>query len=189
MNGWIGTTLRVDLGSGTIKREPTNMTVAHEYIGARGMGVKIISDEVDPKADALGPDNKLVFAPGPFTGTFAPSGGRYNVITKSPLNGTIAASNSGGVFGPELKFAGYDALIVEGQSATPVYLWIKNDKVEIRDASAVWGMTVDCGIQRSACAFAGSAPSSAGSASLPTVTSTRASMSASASSASRYRRG
>ena len=142
MNGWIGTTLRVDLGSGTIKREATNMTVAHEYIGARGMGVKIISDEVDPKADALGPDNKLVFAPGPFTGTFAPSGGRYNVITKSPLNGTIAASNSGGVFGPELKFAGYDALIVEGQSATPVYLWIKDDKVEIRDASALWGMTV-----------------------------------------------
>ncbi|MGZ8705749.1 MAG: aldehyde ferredoxin oxidoreductase family protein [Aeromicrobium sp.] len=142
MNGWIGTTLRVDLSLGTIKREATNMTVAHEYIGARGMGVKIISDEVDPQADALGPDNKLVFAPGPFTGTFAPSAGRYNVITKSPLNGTIAASNSGGVFGPELKFAGYDALIVEGQSATPVYLWIKDDKVEIRDASAMWGMTV-----------------------------------------------
>jgi aldehyde:ferredoxin oxidoreductase len=142
MNGWIGTTLRVDLGLGTIRREATNMTVAHEYIGARGMGVKIIFDEVDPKADALGPDNKLVFAPGPFTGTFAPSAGRYNVITKSPLNGTIAASNSGGVFGPELKFAGYDALIVEGQSATPVYLWIKDDKVEIRDASAMWGMTV-----------------------------------------------
>jgi aldehyde:ferredoxin oxidoreductase len=132
----------VDLGLGTIRREATNMTVAHEYIGARGMGVKIIFDEVDPKADALGPDNKLVFAPGPFTGTFAPSAGRYNVITKSPLNGTIAASNSGGVFGPELKFAGYDALIVEGQSATPVYLWIKDDKVEIRDASAMWGMTV-----------------------------------------------
>ena len=124
MNGWIGTTLRVDLGRGTIRREATDMTVAHDYIGARGMGVKII------------------FAPGPFTGTFAPSAGRYNVITKSPLNGTIAASNSGGVFGPELKFAGYDALIVEGQSATPVYLWIKDDQVEIRDASAMWGMTV-----------------------------------------------
>jgi aldehyde:ferredoxin oxidoreductase len=142
MNGWIGTTLRVDLGRGTIRREATDMTVAHEYIGARGMGVKIISGEVDPQADALGPDNKLVFAPGPFTGTFAPSAGRYNVVTKSPLNGTIAASNSGGVFGPELKFAGYDALIIEGQSATPVYLWIRDEQVEIRDASAMWGMVV-----------------------------------------------
>jgi aldehyde:ferredoxin oxidoreductase len=142
MNGWIGTTLRVDLSRGTAKREPTNMKMVHDFIGARGMGVKIISDEVDPKADALGPDNKLVFAPGPFTGTFAPSAGRYNVITKSPLNGTIAASNSGGVFGPELKFAGYDALIIEGQSATPVYLWIKDDLVEIRDASAMWGTVV-----------------------------------------------
>ncbi len=142
MNGWIGTTLRVDLSRGTIKREPTNMKTAHDFIGARGMGVKIISDEVDPSADALGPDNKIVFAPGPFTGTFAPSAGRYNVITKSPLNGTIAGSNSGGVFGPELKFAGYDAIIIEGQAKKPVYLWIKNDLVEIRDAGFLWGMTV-----------------------------------------------
>ena len=129
MNGWTGTTLRVDLGHGTITREPTNMKVAHDYIGARGMGVKIISDEVDPHADALGPDNKLVFAPGPLTGTFAPSAGRYNVVTKSPLNGVIAGSNSGGVFGPELKFAGYDALIIEGQAKKPVFLWIKDDLV------------------------------------------------------------
>ena len=142
MNGWTGTTLRVDLGHGTITREPTNMKVAHDYIGARGMGVKIISDEVDPHADALGPDNKLVFAPGPLTGTFAPSAGRYNVVTKSPLNGVIAGSNSGGVFGPELKFAGYDALIIEGQAKKPVFLWIKDDVVEIRDASSMWGMTV-----------------------------------------------
>jgi len=140
MYGWTGTTLRINLSKGTAVLEATDMDMAHDYIGARGMGGKILSDEVDPKADALGPDNKLIFAPGPLTGTFAPSAGRFNVITKSPLNGTIAASNSGGVFGPELKYAGYDAIIIEGQSKKPVYLWIKDDVVEIRDASGMWGL-------------------------------------------------
>ncbi|WP_128378726.1 aldehyde ferredoxin oxidoreductase family protein [Streptomyces cavernae] len=142
MYGWTGTILRVDLTHGTVRRERTDRELAHDYIGARGMGGRIIADEVDPQADPLGPENKMVFAPGPFTGTFAPSGGRYNVITKSPLNNTIAASNSGGTFGPELKYAGYDAVIVEGRSRTPVYLWIRDDEVVIRDASAFWGMNV-----------------------------------------------
>lgn len=142
MNGWTGTILRVDLTRGTAKLEVTDRKLVRDYIGARGLGAKIIFDEVDASADPLGPDNKIVFAPGPLTGTFAPSGGRYNVITKSPLNNTIAASNSGGVWGAEVKYAGYDAIIVEGQSAKPVYLWIKDDNVEIRDARALWGMTV-----------------------------------------------
>jgi len=119
MFGWTGTILRIDLTKGTVKREPTDLKLAHEYVGARGLGVRIISDEVDPKADPLGPDNKLIFAPGPLTGTFAPSAGRYDVITKGPLNGVIAASNSGGAFGPELKYAGYDALIVEARRPSP----------------------------------------------------------------------
>ena len=142
MYGWTGTILRVDLANGTAKRERLDPKLARDYIGARGLGGKIIATEVDPSTDALGPDNKMVFAPGPFTGTFAPSGGRFNVITKSPLNGTIAASNSGGAFGPELKYAGYDAVIIEGQSPKPVYLWIRDDEVVIRDAAAFWGMTV-----------------------------------------------
>ncbi len=142
MNGWTGTILRVDLTRGTAKLEITDRKLVREFIGARGLGAKIIFDEVDPAADPLGPENKIVFAPGPLTGTFAPSGGRYNVITKSPLNNTIAASNSGGVWGAEVKYAGYDAIIVEGQSPKPVYLWIKDDQVEIRDAEALWGMTV-----------------------------------------------
>lgn len=142
MYGWTGTTLRVDLTNGTATREATNMKLAHEYIGARGLGGRILSDEVDHNVDALSPENKLIFAPGPFTGTFAPSAGRYNVITKSPLNGTIAASNSGGAFGPEVKYAGYDMIIIEGKAAKPVYLWIKDDKVEIRDAGDLWGQNV-----------------------------------------------
>jgi len=139
MFGWTGTILRVDLTKGTITREATDPKLARDYLGARGLGGHILRSEVDPKTDSLGPDNKLVFAPGPFTGTFAPSAGRFNVVTKGPLNGVLAASNSGGSFGPELKYAGYDALIIEGKAAKPVYLWIKDDQIEIRDAAAIWG--------------------------------------------------
>jgi len=109
-----------------------------EFFRARGLGTKILYDEVDPKVDALSPKNKLIFAPGPLTGTFGPSVGRYNVVTKGPLTGAIAASNSGGSFGPEMKFAGYDMLIVEGKAKKPVYLWINDGQVEIRDAGKIW---------------------------------------------------
>lgn len=142
MYGWSGTKLRVNLTTGAISTEVTDPKDAALYIGARGLGDKILTDEVDPKVDALGVDNKLIFAPGPFSGTFAPSGGRYNVVTKSPLTGTIAGSNSGGCFGPELHYAGYDAVIIEGKAEKPVYLWINDDAVEIRDAEAMWGMRV-----------------------------------------------
>jgi aldehyde:ferredoxin oxidoreductase len=139
MFGWTGTILRVDLTKGKVTREATDPKIARDYLGARGYGGHIIRSEVDPKADALGPKNKLVFAPGPLTGTFAPSAGRFDVVTKGPLNGVLAASNSGGTFGPELKYAGYDALVIEGKSAKPVYLWIRDGEVEIRDAAAIWG--------------------------------------------------
>jgi aldehyde:ferredoxin oxidoreductase len=142
MFGWTGTILRIDLTKGTVATEATNPQLAKQYIGARGMATKVMFDEVDPKVDPLSPDNKLIFAPGPLTGTFAPSAGRYDVVTKGPLTGTIAASNSGGSFGPELKYAGYDMLIIEGKAAKPVYLWIKNGEVEIRDAGSLWGQQV-----------------------------------------------
>ena len=142
MYGWTGTILRVDLTSGAVTREALDPRLAREFIGARGLGGAIIRAEVDPKADALGPANKLVFATGPLTGTFAPSAGRYNVVTKGALNDSLAASNSGGAFGPEIKYAGYDAVIVEGKAAKPVYLWIKDAQVEIRDAASLWGHTV-----------------------------------------------
>ena len=142
MYGWIGTILRVNLTNRTVSKEPLDPTLAKQYIGARGLGTKIMYDEVDPRVDPLSPENKLIFAPGPLSGTFAPSGGRYNVITKGPLTGTIAASNSGGAFGPELKFAGYDLLIIEGKASSPVYLSIRDEKVEIRDAGKIWGKEV-----------------------------------------------
>jgi aldehyde:ferredoxin oxidoreductase len=142
MNGWIGRVLRVDLSSGKVSTEPLDLGRAEDYIGARGLGSRYLFDEVDPRVDPLSPENKLIFASGPLTGTYAPSGGRYDVVTRSPLTGAIAASNSGGTWGPELKFAGYDMLIVEGKAPKPVYLWIKNDGVELRDATHVWGKLV-----------------------------------------------
>lgn len=139
MYGWIGKILRVDLTTGQATTEELCPELARKFIGARGLGEKILSDEIDPKVDPLGPANKLLFVTGPLTGTLATSGGRYEVVTKGPLTGTIAASNSGGYFGPELKYAGYDLIIIEGRATQPVYLWIFNDRVELRPAGHLWG--------------------------------------------------
>lgn len=142
MFGWTGEILRVNLTTGEINKEPTNLQDAKLFIGARGLASKILCDEIDPKIDPLSPENKLIFAPGPLSGTMAPSMGRYDVVCKAPLTNLIAASNSGGSFGPEVKFAGYDMIIIEGAAKKPVYLWISDDQVEIRDATALWGKTV-----------------------------------------------
>ncbi|WP_067046791.1 aldehyde ferredoxin oxidoreductase family protein [Methanofollis ethanolicus] len=142
MYGWIGRVLRVNLAEGTIKKEALKKDAAENYIGGRGLGEKYFMDEVDPKVDALSPANKLIFATGPLTGTMGISTGRYDVVAKGPLNDTLASSNSGGYFGPQIKYAGYDLIIFEGKAEKPVYLWINNDRVELRDASHLWGKTV-----------------------------------------------
>ncbi|HZK88166.1 MAG TPA: aldehyde ferredoxin oxidoreductase family protein, partial [Anaerovoracaceae bacterium] len=142
MNGYQGKILRVDLSKGIIKVEPLDEEIAKKFIGGRGLATKLFVDEVSPLVDALSPENKLLIATGPLTGTPTPTGGRYMVVTKSPLTGTIASSNSGGYWGAELKFAGYDIIIVEGKSEKPVYLMIEDDTVEIRDASHIWGKVV-----------------------------------------------
>ena len=139
---WTRKVLRVNLNKGTCTSEPLNMQWANEYLGSRGLGSKYLISEIDPKVDALSPDNRLIFATGPLTGTIASTGGRYTVITKGPLTGAIACSNSGGFFGAELKFAGWDMVIFEGRSAKPVYLSIVNDKAELCDASHLWGQSV-----------------------------------------------
>jgi len=141
--GWVGQVLRIDLTAGRVTKEPLNMEWARQFIGGRGLGTKYLYEEIDPRCDPLGPDNKVIFATGPLTGTYAPTGGRYMVLCKSPLTDAIACSNSGGYWGPELKFAGYDMVILEGRAPQPVYIWVYNDQVEIRDASHVWGKTTD----------------------------------------------
>jgi aldehyde:ferredoxin oxidoreductase len=115
------------------------MEWAGQYLGQRGLASKYLTEEVDPKCDALGPDNKMIMATGPLTGTMASTGGRYSVICKSPLTGAIACSNSGGFFGAELKFAGWDMIIFEGKSKKPVYLLVQDDKAELRSADNIWG--------------------------------------------------
>src|SRR5712691_4072356 len=141
--GWIGQLLRVNLTSGIATKEPLNMKWAAEYIGGRGLGTRYLYEEMDPTVDALSPGNTLIFATGPLTGTYAPTGGRYMVITKSPLTGAIACSNSGGFWGPALRFAGYEYLLVEGRAKEPVYLYILDDHIEIRPAKHLWGKIVD----------------------------------------------
>jgi aldehyde:ferredoxin oxidoreductase len=142
MYGYQGKILRVDLSAGTYRVEDLDEALATKFVGGRGLATKIYADEVSPAVDPLSADNKLLVATGPLTGAPVPTGGRYMVITKSPLTGTIACSNSGGYWGAELKFAGYDIIIVEGKAAKPVYISIEDDKIEIRDASHVWGKVV-----------------------------------------------
>ena len=139
---WQNKILRVNLSTGSCEIEPLNMEWADAYLGSRGLGSKYLYEEMDPAADALSAENKIIFATGPLTGTMASTGGRYTVVTKGPLTGGIACSNSGGKFGGELKMAGYDMLIIEGESERPVYLHIEDEKVEICDASEIWGKTV-----------------------------------------------
>ena len=139
---WQRKILRVDLSKGTTATEPLNMDWAFEFMGERGLASKYLWENMDPKADPLGPDNVLIFATGPLTGTMASTSGRYAVVTKGPLTGAIACSNSGGKFGAELKFAGYDLLIVHGRAPQPVYLHIVDDLVEILPADEIWGTSV-----------------------------------------------
>ena len=139
---WANNVLRVNLTEGTTSNEPLNMEWASLYLGQRGLATKYLAEEIDPKCDALGPDNKLIMTTGPLTGTMASTGGRYSVVTKSPLTGAVACSNSGGFIGAELKAAGYDMIIFEGKSPRPVYLYVENDKVEIAPADEIWGQSV-----------------------------------------------
>ncbi|KOA19408.1 putative oxidoreductase YdhV [Clostridium homopropionicum DSM 5847] len=139
MYGYNGKILRVNLTDKTYKVEPLDENKAKKFIGARGLGVKTLLEEIDPKVDALSPENKLMIVTGPLTGAPMPTGGRYMVVTKAPLTGTIGISNSGGKWGAEFKNTGFDMIILEGKSETPVYLNIVDDKIEFRDAKHVWG--------------------------------------------------
>ena len=139
---WARKILRVNLSAGTAVSEPLNMDWAHTYLGSRGLGSKYLVEEIDPTVDPLSEGNKIIWSTGPLTGTMASTGGRYTVITKSPLTGAIACSNSGGYWGAELKMAGWDMIIFEGKSPKPVYLYINDDVAELRDASHLWGKSV-----------------------------------------------
>ena len=137
------TLLRVNLSTKKVKKEAVPEQILRDYVGGRGVATKLLMDNMDPGADAISPANPLIFATGPTTGTYAPTAGRYMVVTKSPLTGAVASSNSGGYWGPALRYAGYDYLMFEGASKEPVYLYVNDDTVEVRDAKYLWGKIVD----------------------------------------------
>lgn len=139
MFGWQGTILRINLSTGECRKEDLPAFLMDQYIGGRGMCSRILFDEVDPSIDPLSPDNKLIFATGPLTGTGAPAASRFIVSAKSPLSNCVSSPCCGGYFGANLKYAGYDLLIFEGTSPEPVYVVIHNDRVEINPARHLWG--------------------------------------------------
>jgi len=139
MHAYAGTILRVDLTRQRIRREPIDPETARRFIGGRGLASKLLYDEINPRLDPLGPANKLILATGPLTGTSAVCGGRFMAVTKGPLTGAIACSNAGGNFGPELKFAGYDMIVLEGAAKRPTILVIDDETVELRPAGKLWG--------------------------------------------------
>ena len=139
MFGWQGKILRIDLSRGTWRTEALPTYLMREYIGGRGMSDRILFDEIDPRIDALSPENKLIFATGPLTGSGAPAASRFIVSAKSPLSNCVSSPCCGGYFGSNLKYSGYDLLIFEGKSPEPVYVSIHNDRVRYQPCSPSLG--------------------------------------------------
>lgn len=139
MKGYMGKILRINLDNSAVSSEPLDEKVLRTYIGGSGLGAKYLLEECDPKTDPLGPDNPLIMMTGPFCGTRVPTSGRHAVVTKSPLTGIFAESDVGGTWGYDFKKTGYDGLIIKGRASKPVYIWIDDEGVEIRDAGGIWG--------------------------------------------------
>ncbi len=139
---WTGKILRVNLTNGTCVPEALNKDWAQLYLGQRGLATKYLMEEIKADIDALSPENKMIMTTGPLTGTMASTGGRYSVVTKSPLTNCVACSNSGGFIGAEMKNAGWDMIIFEGKSPSPVYLHLSDEKAELLPADEIWGTSV-----------------------------------------------
>jgi aldehyde:ferredoxin oxidoreductase len=136
---YTGKVLRVNLSTGKATIEPLNEEWARDYLGGKGLSIKYLYEELEPGIDPLSDQNKLILMTGPLTGTIVPNSGKLAVAAKSPATGTILDCSIGGHFAPELKYAGYDAVIIEGKAKMPVYLFINDDQVELRSAAALWG--------------------------------------------------
>ena len=134
-----GKILDVNLSIGKIVKRDIDPRFAQEFIGGMGFSCKILYDEVGTDVDPFSPDNIVIFANGPLTGTHAPCSGRTEITTKSPLTGSIGTGNTGGIWGAMLKHAGFDAIVIRNKAEKPVYLWIDDDVAEIREASHLWG--------------------------------------------------
>ena len=142
MDGYTGRMLKVDLTRKKLATEPLDEGLVRSFLGGRGLASKILYDTIDPKVNPFSPRNAIIFATGPLTGSGFPCGCRYMIVSKSPLTGTISSSNAGGFFPSELKFAGFDLIIVTGKAKSPVYLWLADGKAQIRSARRLWGKTI-----------------------------------------------
>mgnify|MGYP001063065398 CR=1 FL=1 len=142
LGGFAGDILRINLKNRRTSKEPLKEDQARKYLGGSGLATKILFDELKLGIDPLGPENKLILTAGVMAGTLCEGGGSWQAVTKSPLTGIWAGSRSGGFFGPEMKYAGYDMIILEEKAEQPSYLWIRNDQVEIKDAGDAWGKPV-----------------------------------------------
>ena len=142
MFGWRGRLLRVDLTDGAITNEFLAPKTVREYLGGRGLGAFLHAEEVPESTAPFSPENHLIFATGPLTGTLAPNGGRYTVVTRTFPSGEITPASISGKWGAELKFAGFDAIIFEGKAKEPVYLWVKDGHAELRSAAHLSGKAV-----------------------------------------------
>lgn len=154
ISGYHGVLLYIDLSTGKIEKKQISRDDIENYIGGRGLGIKILWDQLKkPGIDPLSHESPLIFMPGPFSGFPIPSSSRTCIVSKStktspeqskyPFASTISYSNIGGFFGPEIRFAGYDGIVITGKASSPVYIVVDNDKVEIRDARKFWGMRTD----------------------------------------------
>ncbi|MEW6556554.1 MAG: aldehyde ferredoxin oxidoreductase family protein [Elusimicrobiota bacterium] len=140
--GYAGKYLRIDLTKNKIEIKETSEKLVRKYLGGVGLGVRILWDELDPRTQPLSPENKIIFLTGPLTGTLFPPSGRYEVVSRSPQTGWWAHSSAGGFFGPEMKYAGYDYIIIQGKAKQPVYIHIDNDSIQIKNAKHLWGKNV-----------------------------------------------
>ena len=140
--GYAGRILRINLTKNQVKIQPTEKSLIKEFLGGRGFNSKRLYDEVPREVDPLSPQNKLMFATGPLVGTAFPLGARFNVSAKSPLTGILGDSNAGGHFSAEMKFAGYDQITIEGKSRKPVYVFIEDKEIQMKDAEHLVGKDV-----------------------------------------------
>ena len=141
--GWGGTILIVDLTREKVIKQPLEKEVAVKFLGGRGLNDYMLYKLVKPGIDPLSPDNVLCLANGALAGTVLPMTSRIHVSTLSPLTGILGDGSAGGDFAARLKHAGYDQIVITGRASKPVYIWIEDDDVEIRDASHLWGLTTD----------------------------------------------
>ncbi|MCK4433635.1 MAG: aldehyde ferredoxin oxidoreductase, partial [Methanomicrobia archaeon] len=139
MYSYTGKILRIDLSTNRVSEESLDKNDAKKFMGGKGLGAKLLFDEIDLTIDPLSADNVLILCTGPLTGSLAPTSGRWCVVTKSPLTSLFLDSQVGGYFGAEMKKAGYDFIIIQGRAEKPVYIAINDENVEIKDAGELWG--------------------------------------------------